>query len=242
MIKMIITNASRTLKMGPTNCYLLKSLGGYLLIDTSFPVCFQPFLKELKKINVDLSEIRYLLLTHSHDDHAGFAAELKEKTNCRIIAHKNSIESLKKGGIINVGQFLNRQSRIRMSIYNWVKRRTFEYSPITLSDEDIVISGDDEKILKAIGVDGKIIYTPGHTDDCISVILTNGDAFVSDACMSNLGFLHYRPIEVYQLDLVFKSWQKIIENGARTIYPAHGKPFSVKELIRYKEIYAPARA
>jgi len=237
-----IGNEIKTLRIGPTNCYLLMSREGYLLIDTSFPEYFQRFLKVLKKVNVDPSEIKYLLLTHSHDDHAGFAAELKEKTKCRIIAHKNSIESLKKGCMINVGQFLNRQARIRMSIYNWVKRRTFEYSPITLSDEDIVISGDDEKILKAIGVDGKIIYTPGHTDDSISVILTNGDAFVSDACMSNLGFLHYRPIEVYQLDLVFKSWQKIIENGARTIYPAHGKPFSVKELIRYKEIYAPARA
>jgi len=228
---MTITNATKILKMGPTNCYLLKSLNGYLLVDTSFPACFQPFIKELKKINVDLSEIKYLLLTHSHDDHAGFAAELKEKTDCRIIAHKNSIESLKNGTIINVGQFLNRQARITMSLYNWVKRRNFEYSPVILKDEDIIVTGDDKDILKTIGVDGRIIYTPGHTDDGISVILSNGDAFVGDACMSNLGFLHYRPIEVYNLKSVFESWQKIIDNGARTIYPAHGKPFTVEEII-----------
>jgi flavorubredoxin len=130
---MTITNATKTLKMGPTNCYLLKSLDGYLLIDTSLPACFQPFLKELKKIKVDLSEIKYLLLTHSHDDHAGFAAELKEKTNCRIIAHKNSTTALKKGCIINVGRFLNRRAHITMSLYNRVKRRNFEYSPVTLA-------------------------------------------------------------------------------------------------------------
>ena len=226
------------LKMGPTNCYLLKSLDGHLLIDTSFPACFQPFLKELKKIRVDLSEIKYLLLTHSHDDHAGFAAELKEKTNCRIIAHKNSIDALKNGCIINVGRFLNGRAHIEMSLYNWVKRRNFEYSPVILNDEDIIVAGDED-ILKTIGVDGRIIYTPGHTDDCISVILANGNAFVSDACMSNRSFLHYRPIEVYDLALVFESWRKIIENGAKTIYPAHGKPFTVEELIHYKKMYAP---
>ena len=239
---MTIVNEIKTLTLGPTNCYLLKSQEGYLLIDTSLPEYFQAFLKELKKVNVDLSDIKYLLLTHSHDDHAGFAVEVREKTKCKIIAHKNSIESLKQGSIINVGQFLNRQARITMSLYNWMKRRTFEYSPVTLNDEDIIVSGDDEEILKTIGVDGKILYTPGHADDCISVILANGDAFVSDACMSNLGFLHYRPIEIYNLDSVFESWQKIIEKGARTLYPAHGKPFPVKELIRYKEIYAPAHA
>ncbi len=239
---MSTVNNAKVLKLGSTNCYFLKTQDGYLLIDTSLPEYFQKFLRELKSINVDLSEIKYLLLTHSHDDHAGFAAELRERTKCRIIAHKNSIESLKQGTIINVGQFLNRQARVSMTLYNWIKRRTFEYSPVILSDKDIIVKNDDETILKTMGVDGKIIYTPGHTDDCMSVILKNGDAFVSDACMSNLGFLHYRPIEVYSLELVFQSWQKIIDNGANHIYPAHGKPFSVQELIHYKEIYAPKQA
>lgn len=217
-------------------------MDGYLLVDTSFPDCLQPFLEELRRIEVDVSEIKYLLLTHSHDDHAGFAADLREKTSCRIIAHKNSIEALKNGCIMNVGRFLNRQARITMSLYNWVKRRDFEYSSVTLNEEDIIIAGDDKDILKTIGVDGRIVYTPGHTDDGISVILANGDAFVGDACMSNLSFLHYRPIEVCNLDMVFESWRKIIENGARTIYPGHGKPFTVEELIHYRKIYAPARA
>lgn len=233
------TNAPKTLKIGPTNCYLLKSLDGYLMIDTSLPACFEPFLKELKKTKVDLTEIKYLLLTHSHDDHAGFAAELKEKTHCRIIVHRNSTDALKNGCIINVGRFLNRRAHITMSLYNWAKRRNFEYSPVTLNDEDIIVVGNNEDILKTIGVEGRIVYTPGHTDDGISVILANGDAFVGDACMNFLNFLHYRPIELCDSDLVFESWRKIIQIGAKTIYPAHGKPFAVKELIHYEKVYAP---
>jgi glyoxylase-like metal-dependent hydrolase (beta-lactamase superfamily II) len=229
-----------TLNLGSTNSYLLKAKNGYLLIDTSLPEYAKAFQGRLEKVNVKLSEINYLLITHSHDDHAGFAAEIKEKTGCMIITHRNAVESLKQGTIINVGQFLNRQAHLTMSLYNLAKRRTFEYSPLILTDNDVIISEDNDEVLRKIGIDGKIICTPGHTDDCISVILDNGDAFVSDACMSNLGFLHYRPIEVSNLKQVFESWQKIIDNGAKTIYPSHGKPFPVEKLIFFKEKYAPS--
>jgi glyoxylase-like metal-dependent hydrolase (beta-lactamase superfamily II) len=230
----------KTLKLGPTNCYFLKAESGYLLIDTSLPEYFEAFQKSLEGVNVNLSEINYLLITHSHDDHAGFAAEIREKTACKIITHMNAVESLKQGTIINVGQFLNRQAHLMMSLYNWTKRRTFEFTPVILTEKDIVIAEDNDEVLRKIGVDGKIICTPGHTDDCISVILASGDAFVSDACMSNLGFLHYRPIEVSNLKQVFESWQKIIDNGAKTIYPSHGKPFSAEKLVPFKEKYAPS--
>ncbi len=232
------SNSFKTLTLGPTNLYFLKAEKGYLQIDTSLPQYYPAFLNGLKTINVDPAQIKYLLLTHSHDDHAGFAAELREKTQCTIIAHKNALESLKQGTIINVGKFLNRQAAISMKLYNVSKRRSFEYTPVILTPQDIVIADDNETILKQIGVDGKILYTPGHTDDLLSVILSNGDAFVSDACMSNLSFLHYRPIEVSDLGQVFKSWRKIINNGAKTIYPAHGKTFPAKELEHYLTVYS----
>jgi glyoxylase-like metal-dependent hydrolase (beta-lactamase superfamily II) len=105
---------------------------------------------------------------------------------------------------------------------------------------DIIIDGDNNDVLQQIGIDGKIIYTPGHTIDSISVILANGDAIVGDICMSAMNFCgsHYRPAWVYDQNLVFESWQKLIENGARTIYPTHGKPFTIEELILYKKKYA----
>ncbi len=222
------------LKMGPTNCYLLKADDGYLQIDTSLPEYYQAFLKQLETIKIQPTEIKYLLLTHSHDDHAGFAAELRALAKCKIIAHKNATESLKEGCIIKVGQFLNTQAKITMKLYNWTKRRTFEYTPITLAEQDTIIEDDNSDVLKNIGIDGKIIYTPGHTDDSISVILNDGNACVGDVCMSNLGFLHYRPIEVSDISQVFKSWQKIIDSNAKTLWPAHGKPFKTEELIKYK--------
>ena len=46
-----------------------------MAIDTSFAEYYDKFLEKLQVINIDPSEIKYLLLTHHHDDHAGFAAD-----------------------------------------------------------------------------------------------------------------------------------------------------------------------
>jgi len=60
-------------KLGWTHCYLLKCTGGYLLIDTDYPKYYARFEKKLANLGVKTSDIKYLLLTHHHDDHAGFA-------------------------------------------------------------------------------------------------------------------------------------------------------------------------
>jgi glyoxylase-like metal-dependent hydrolase (beta-lactamase superfamily II) len=226
--------------MGPTNCYLQKCREGYMLIDTSFPAYYSKFVEELKKAGIDPIEIKYLMLTHHHDDHAGFAALLKKTSGCRVIVHKSSVEALRSGSMISTNSPLNRRVKVTMAIFNKVKHRNFKISPLVLDDGDIVATGDDSQLLRRIGIAGNILYTPGHTIDSISIIMDNGDAFVGDICMNFMNFcgIHYRPIWLYDEGLVFDSWRKIIESGSRTIYPAHGKPFAVDKLIRYERLYA----
>jgi glyoxylase-like metal-dependent hydrolase (beta-lactamase superfamily II) len=52
----------------------------------------------------------------------------------------------------------------------------------------MVVSSDDFDLLKNIGIEGKILYTPGHLRDSISVVLSDGNAFVGDAAMNFLNF------------------------------------------------------
>lgn len=238
-----MTNNFNSIKLGKTNCYLVKIPDGYLLIDTSFPAYYQTFLGELSRVNVDVSEIKYLLLTHHHDDHAGFAAELKERTGCRIIVHKDAVEPLKNGTIASANRPLNLRVKLTMAIFNHVKRRDFRIPPVKFDEGDIIISGDNDDILRRIGIEGRIIYTPGHTVDSISVILDDGNAFVGDICMNFLNFcgIKYRPIWLYDQELVFKSWRKISESGAKTIYPAHGRSFAVDRLIYYEKKFTDKR-
>jgi glyoxylase-like metal-dependent hydrolase (beta-lactamase superfamily II) len=98
-----------------------------------------------------------------------------------------------------------------------------------------VSTSDDAQVLKTIGIDGKILHTPGHTYDSISVLLSDGRAIVGDAAMNILSFcqIKYRPILLQDMDWVFESWRKLIEHGARHIYPARGNDFPAPKLIFY---------
>ena len=52
------------------NNYLVPAEDGYLLIDTGYADGFRRFQKKLHKLNIDPKEIKYVFLTHAHDDHA----------------------------------------------------------------------------------------------------------------------------------------------------------------------------
>ncbi|MCF7954675.1 MAG: MBL fold metallo-hydrolase [Phycisphaerae bacterium] len=104
-------------KLGWTSCFLLKCNGGYLLIDTSYPKYYSQFKKKLTGLGIEISSIKYLLLTHHHDDHAGFAAELVRSSGCKVIAHRNAVPPLKQGESEDTARALNRRVQITFKLF-----------------------------------------------------------------------------------------------------------------------------
>jgi len=219
------------IKLSFTYCYLIKCHAGYLLIDTSYPSYFPHFHKEISRLGIDIREIKWLLLTHHHDDHAGFAAELVKKAGCRVIVHRNAVAPLELGESEDTIVPVNRRVKFIFSLFT-LTHQQFKFPPLILGEGDIILDGDDFDGLKRIGLDGKIIYTPGHSRDSISVILSDGTSFVGDVAMNFLRFtgIKHRPIYIEDINTVYASWRKLIEHGAKTIYPAHGTPFPAPEL------------
>jgi len=230
------SNSVYGVKLGWTRCYLLKCTGGYLLIDTDYERYYALFEKKLAGLGIATSDIKYLLLTHHHDDHAGFAAELVRRTGCKVIAHRNAVSALEEGKNEDADiKPANRRLRIVLSFY-WTFYRLFheewKFPPVRLAEKDIVIDDDNDSFLKEIGIDGVMLHTPGHTRDSISVLLSDGSAFVGDAAMNFLRWtgVGHRPIYIEDINTVYESWRKLRERGARVIYPAHGRPFSAIKL------------
>jgi glyoxylase-like metal-dependent hydrolase (beta-lactamase superfamily II) len=132
----------QSVKLGWTRCYLLKCTGGYLLIDVYYPGYYAKFEKKLAKIGIAASEIKYVLLTHHHDDHAGFAAELVRNTGCQVIAHRNALSALKKGEYEGTAKPFNRRVQIALSCYTLyckLYNKDFTFPPVILTERDIVI-------------------------------------------------------------------------------------------------------
>ena len=224
-----------SLKLGWTRCFLLKCTGGYLLIDTYYPGYYGLFENKLSRLGIATSDIKYLLLTHHHDDHAGFAAELVRHTGCQVIAHRNAVSALEEGKSEESIKPVNRRIQIVMTFYMlfyMLFHKELNFPPVRLAERDIVIEGDNNSLLKGIGIDGVILHTPGHTRDSVSVLLSDGRAFVGDAAMNFLRWtgVGHRLIYIEDINTVYESWRKLRERGARVIYPSHGRPFSTTKL------------
>lgn len=213
--------------------YLLKLKDGYLLVDTSWPGRYKRFLRKLKKYNLQVTDIKYLLLTHSHTDHSGFANDLLKDSRVKLIAHENAVPLLRKGVMESEAEPTNRFMRVMFRFVHKIVAAT--YPRITIEENRIITIKKDEDIPipKEIGLNGKILITPGHTRDSISLILDDGKGFVGDLCTNNIwlfiGLGHKPPLNV-GLEIVFRSWEKLVTNGVKEIYPAHGKPFPVEKL------------
>ncbi len=87
----------RKLTKGLTRRYLLPCNEGYLLVEGGSESEFSLFLRELKEQEIDPGEIKYLFLSHHHEDHAGFAASLRDLSDCKIIAHQDAMGPLQEG-------------------------------------------------------------------------------------------------------------------------------------------------
>ena len=162
------------LKPGKTNCYILKGGNGYLLIDTGYESDYKSFLKQLKDYHIGLDEIKYLLLTHHHDDHVGFANKLLDDTDLKIISYKYSKKLLKEGknDKSRDGGIINKRMYFVFKFGQWFIPNLFglTFPTISLRNKDILLNGDNLSILREIGIEGDILYTPGHSIDSISVL------------------------------------------------------------------------
>ena len=96
----IAENFYRIPTMGSAiNSFLfLESDGSLTLIDTGIPSAPEKITQALKFLKQHVSNIKNLIFTHSHDDHAGGGAKMIELIGSpTVLAHEKEIEFLESG-------------------------------------------------------------------------------------------------------------------------------------------------
>jgi glyoxylase-like metal-dependent hydrolase (beta-lactamase superfamily II) len=206
-------------------------------MDTGYQHDYPVYRRNLARAGIAVEDIRYLVLTHHHDDHAGFLNELTHDTLITILVHERARALLRSGkndkshGGGYVNGFIKLVASLKM---RFDPRWTLTFPPFTLRGRDILLADDDNEILRRLRVAGQILYTPGHSLDHISLVLDNGDVFCGDAAASFLLWAGtcYCTVFMTDMDEAYRSWQRMLDAGAQTIYPAHGQPFPADELRR----------
>lgn len=214
-----------TIKVGISSCYLIRHEGA-ILVDAGVPGKFNKFSKRLKKVGVEPEEIKAVIITHCHWDHVGCLKKIKNMTRAKVVVHKNEKNMLEKGQL-KVPPGVTRWGKIMGVLLKGIGRK-ISTEP---NKVDIVMEEEDFS-LEEFGIPGKIIFTPGHSLGSISVVLESGEAFVGDTAMNSfpLTIGPNLPIFAEDLSALRNSWRKLIDKGAKKIYPGHGKPFDIEKL------------
>jgi glyoxylase-like metal-dependent hydrolase (beta-lactamase superfamily II) len=215
------------IKLGVSCCYVIKAQGT-ILIDGGAPKKAKNFMKGIETLSIKPEDIQLIVITHGHWDHIGSAKEIKGITGAKIALHRNEKDWIEKSlkplppAVTLWGHLFAKIMAIFVPLIHF-----------PAADVDIVL-GDEELSLADYGIPGRIIPTPGHSMGSVSVLLETGDAFVGDLAMNGLPLRIGPGLPIFAEDLqeVKKSWQLLLDKGAKTVYPAHGKPFSADAIRR----------
>jgi glyoxylase-like metal-dependent hydrolase (beta-lactamase superfamily II) len=77
--------------------YLINFGGSAALVDAGCGRSEDRLLRNIRSCGVNLNQIEYLLITHCHFDHTGGAKTLKEKLQCKTVAHGLDAQFLEQG-------------------------------------------------------------------------------------------------------------------------------------------------
>lgn len=181
-----------------SNCYIIGDNGEGVIIDPG--VVSEYILKTAAQVKL---KIKYIILTHAHIDHICSMDEIRGKTGCLAMIHKDDagllMDSLYNGSMLTG------------------MARSFKPADIFVEDGTAVDAG---------GLEIKIIHTPGHTPGgiCISVdncLFTGDTLFKMSIGRTDLGNGDYGQI----MDSI-KSRLMKLDDGVK-VYPGHGDPTTI---------------
>lgn len=133
----------------------------------------------VQALRAAMPNLRTILITHRHGDHAPAAVPLKEATGAEIIAPRNVLDD------------------------SLVDRR---------------VHGGESLTLEGTRID--VIATPGHTNEHVCFLTSDGDLFSGDTILGT-GTTAIFPPDGHMGDYL-RSLETLRSHNPRRIYPAHG--------------------
>ena len=210
------------LKGGRTNAYLLVDGDTLALIDTGLPGSLNPIVRYVKSIGKRLEQLRYVLLTHAHPDHAGGAPALRQRTGAAVLAHSGDVRS---NG--------SRQSVSYMGMFGAL--------PLPLPflrrvpADGVLSDGDLLPLLGGL----QVVHTPGHTPGSLCYYMESiGLLFTGDLLIESRGALwknrHAFPganLRDYQASLA-----RVASLPFDALCPGHGDPVTTNASARVRSL------
>lgn len=140
--------ADRTWQVGTSGitALLVKTDDGAVLIDGGMPQAAELLLDNLRRLGVAPKDLRFILHSHAHADHAGPLAAIKRATGATLVSNAESAVLLARGGANDIHY-----------------RDTITFPPVQA--DRLVLDGES---IRVGGTVFTVSFTPGHTPGSMS--------------------------------------------------------------------------
>ncbi len=126
------------------SAYLLTSPQGHVLIDGAMPTSAKMIEANIESLGFKPGDVKVLLNTHAHFDHAGGLAELKKDTGAKLYAAAGDRQALETGTYVGSEDV-----------------KAFDFAPVKV---DHVLKDGEQVRLGSIVLTAHL--TPGHSGGC----------------------------------------------------------------------------
>jgi metallo-beta-lactamase class B len=126
--------------------YLITTSEGHILLDSGLPETVPRIQSSLNQLGFRIDEVKVLINSHAHFDHAGGFAHLKKLTGARLMIAEGDAKLISDGG---------------RSDFQWGANSSFHFEP---SQVDRLLRDTDKVELGGVSMTARI--TPGHTKGC----------------------------------------------------------------------------
>lgn len=203
-----------------SNVYLVRRPGAAVLIDAGSPSDREVLAAALAERGVPPSQIRAVVVTHAHADHAGCARWLQRQGAAVVLGAGDTAVAAR--GDNDPLHATNLLGALLAPVF------MFPFDPFT---PDVVV--DHEIDLADRGFpELRVVPVPGHTAGSIAAVLGD-EAFSGDLLKGNLLIGRQTPSEhLYQTDRLadHRSLAALLDRGVTRLYPGHRGPLDAKEV------------
>jgi glyoxylase-like metal-dependent hydrolase (beta-lactamase superfamily II) len=199
------------------------------LIDTGFRASAVKILDFVRSLRRSPEEIRLIILTHNHFDHASGLSELRKLTPAKVAVHKADLYDV--NGQLPYPRLVQKTLQVRP----FSALRSF--LGVGCRDVDIQLSGGE--VLKPLG-GLEVIHTPGHTPGSICLLSSRHKLLiVGDALLRHGTTVHF-PHKSASTDRpqAIESLKRLTELGFNIICFGHGRPLTENARAKLRVLVA----